>query len=109
MFGALEKQREELTSTVQALRSFEATYRSNLTRHLQSQIDVLGSGSEEPADPPVALDEAPAARPAAAPAAATAAGTEQAAAADADGAPAGGSTATTSDTPRLDALLGDQR
>jgi len=110
MFSELEKQREELTSTVHALRSFEATYRSNLTRHLQSQIDVLASGREEPADPPAALDEAPTPRPTPA-AGAAAAGTEQATAADDDDAPTGGggSTATASDTPRLDALLGDQR
>src|ERR687889_641583 len=41
MFGNLEKQREQLTATVNALRAFEATYRSNLTTHLKSQIDVL--------------------------------------------------------------------
>ena len=57
MFGDLEKQREQLKTTVAALRSFESTYRANLTRHLQSQIEVLASGREEPADPPAALAE----------------------------------------------------
>ena len=86
MFGELEKQREELTATVHALRSFEATYRGNLTRHLQSQIDVLASGREEPADPPAALDEAPTSRQTPA-AGAAPAGAEQATATDDDDAP----------------------
>src|SRR3712207_1940279 len=55
LFGELEQQREQLSSTVHALRAFEATYRQNLTRHLQSQIEVLASGREEPADPPAGL------------------------------------------------------
>jgi len=105
MFGELEHQRDELTATVHALRSFEATYRSNLTQHLQSQIQVLASGREEPADPPAALDQPPAARPTAPAPAAD--GEDQGASPSAgDGAPAA---SPTSDTPRLDALLGDQR
>jgi DivIVA domain-containing protein len=109
MFGELEKQRDELTSTVQALRSFEATYRSNLTRHLQSQIEVLASGNEEPADPPAALDEAATARPTSAGPAGPDA-PAQPSGPGADDTPAGGAAETTaSDTPRLDALLGDQR
>jgi DivIVA domain-containing protein len=106
MLSQLEKQRDELASTVHALRTFEATYRGNLTRHLQGQIDVLASGREEPADPPAVLAEAPVARPGA---------SAPAAAPDADAKPAGADTSsataapTTSDTPRLDALLGDER
>ena len=42
MFGDLERQRDELTATVSSLRTFEATYRSNLTSHLRSQIETLG-------------------------------------------------------------------
>lgn len=106
MFGELEHQRDELTATVHALRGFEATYRSNLTRHLQSQIEVLASGREEPADPPAALDQPPAPRPTApAPAAADQEG-QAGSPAPAGDAPAA---APGSDTPRLDALLGDQR
>ena len=52
MFGDLEKQRDELTATVSALRAFEATYRSNLTNHLRSQIEALESGRAEPSDVP---------------------------------------------------------
>jgi DivIVA domain-containing protein len=109
LFGELEKQRDELTATVHALRAFEATYRSNLTRHLQSQIDVLASGKEEPADPPSVVDEPPPARTGAVPATAEGGPDQPATSAGegaADGAPA---TAPTSETPRLDALLGDQR
>ena len=52
MFGDLEKQRDELTATVTALRTFEASYRTNLTNHLRSQIETLESGRAEPEDPP---------------------------------------------------------
>ena len=38
MFGDLQKQREDLDKAVTALRTFEATYRRNLTNHLRSQI-----------------------------------------------------------------------
>jgi hypothetical protein len=109
MFGELEEQRDQLKTTVNALRAFEAAYRSNLTAHLQSQIEVLASGSEEPADPPAALS-APVGRSngaASTPAndERTGGSTEQQAAVDGDGVPVTGG----SDTPRLDALLGDQR
>ncbi len=103
MFGTLEKQREELSSTVTALRSFESTYRSNLTGHLQSQIEVLSSGSAEPADPPAVLS---------APATGSA-GQQQRAEGSAEAgtgnAAQSNGTPPQSDTPRLDALLGDQR
>ena len=55
MFGDLERQRDELTATVAALRSFEATYRANLTSHLRSQIEMLEAGRAEPTDPPEAV------------------------------------------------------
>jgi len=112
MFGDLEKQREELKVTVNALRTFEATYRSNLTRHLQSQIEVLASGSEEPADPPAALSEPPADRSSGA--GSTGAGSETTSEDAATAGPQGDDAppredGPSSDTPRLDALLGDQR
>ena len=59
MFGDLEKQRDELTASVAALRSFEATYRSNLTGHLRSQIETLESGRAEPADAPEVVRDQP--------------------------------------------------
>ena len=106
LVGELEEQRDALTATVLALRDFEATYRANLTRHLQSQIEALESGSEQPADPPAALADASAARDGASaqdgPAPQADGGTPDASAGDSA---AGGQ----SETPRLDALLGDQR
>ena len=104
LFGELEQQREQLSNTVHALRAFEATYRQNLTRHLQSQIEVLASGHEEPADPPPGITPPVAARTSEPqPAAERPAPAEDEAdrqRPDQDG---------TSETPRLDALLGDQR
>lgn len=116
MFGELEQQRDQLSATVAALRHFESTYRGNLTRHLQSQIETLSSGREEPPNPPAGLVDAAApatgapggdaAAPGAGPATA---GTSHAGATAADqDAPTQGGGAS-SDTPRLDALLGDQR
>src|SRR5918997_6365037 len=52
MFGDLEKQRDDLTKAVTALRNFEAAYRANLTNHLRSQIESLETGRSEPVDPP---------------------------------------------------------
>ncbi len=114
MFGDLEKQREQLTSTVQALRSFESTYRGNLTAHLRSQIEVLESGDAEPADPPAALADAPAARRNGGTGSPAAPRSPQPQAADRpapveDDTPTSGGGSASSDTPRLDALLGDQR
>ncbi len=97
LFSDLEKRRDELTHTVEALRGFEAAYRSNLTSHLRSQIESLESGKAEPAEVPEILRHRPAGGPAP-----TAGPTE--AQAEKDNSPA----ATTSNTPRLDALLGDQ-
>ncbi len=104
LVGELEKQRDGLVSTVSALRQFEAKYRSNLTSHLRSQIESLESGEDEPSDAPAILGKVESsggrqrnlseAKPVAQP--------------DRDEAPTlGGGSA--SDTPRLDALLGDQR
>jgi DivIVA domain-containing protein len=113
MFGDLEKQRDELTSTVAALRSFEATYRANLTSHLRSQIEMLEDGRAEPTDAPEAVADQR-----------TVEGTnngsgpnvpaepepEAAPVQERDDAPTlGGGGSPTSNTPRLDALLGDQR
>jgi DivIVA domain-containing protein len=123
MFGNLERQREHLTATVNALRAFEATYRSNLTAHLKSQIDVLASGSEEPPNPPAALAEATAHANGGGPTHPESGQRPDAqgegakgedAQADGDGAAAAPGQgedrpAGSSDTPRLDALLGDQR
>jgi DivIVA domain-containing protein len=103
MFGDLQKQREDLTKTVVALRTFEANYRRNLTNHIRSQIETLETVRLEPADAPEVIRSA---------------GPEQSSSnkngvslregAPRDDTPTmGGGQAT--ETPRLDALLGDQR
>jgi DivIVA domain-containing protein len=103
MFGDLQKQREDLTKTVVALRTFEANYRRNLTNHIRSQIETLETVRLEPADAPEVIRSA---------------GPEQGSSnkngvplregAPRDDTPTmGGGQAT--ETPRLDALLGDQR
>ena len=108
MFGDLERQRDELTATVSALRSFEAAYRANLTNHLRSQIESLESGRAEPSEPPdVVRDLRPEASTNGS------GNVEQqhdgAHQPERDEAPTLGGGTTTSNTPRLDALLGDQR
>ena len=55
MFGDLQKQREDLTKTVIALRTFEANYRRNLSNHIRSQIETLETVRLEPADAPEAI------------------------------------------------------
>ena len=104
LVGELAEQREALTATVLALREFEAKYRANLTRHLESQIEALASGNEEPADPPAVLAAASANQGGGA----GAASPDDASRSQGDAAePSTGE--GTSETPRLDALLGDQR
>jgi DivIVA domain-containing protein len=103
MFGDLQKQREDLTKTVIALRTFEANYRRNLSNHIRSQIETLETVRLEPADAPEAIRNV---------------GPESSSNKNGaplrEGAPRGGETPTmaggqTTETPRLDALLGDQR
>jgi DivIVA domain-containing protein len=109
MFGDLEKQRDDLTAAVAALRKFEAAYRANLTNHLRSQIESLETGRSEPVDPPdVVRDLRPVDKNTNG---ASAAGDSESAPAqgERDDAPTLGGGTPTSNTPRLDALLGDQR
>jgi DivIVA domain-containing protein len=110
MFGDLERQRDDLTAAVAALRNFEAAYRANLTGHLRNQIESLESGRAEPADAPDVVRDL---RPE--PNTNGSGSGEQHEGAhlheQRDDAPTlgGGDAPTTSNTPRLDALLGDQR
>ena len=100
LFGELEKQRDQLAGAVVELRKFESDFRQNLTNELRSHIDSLSAGKSEPGSAPKILDEVQPKsgddKPAAAKEAPKPAVTPQ-------------SQATPSDTPRLDALLGDQR
>jgi DivIVA domain-containing protein len=52
MVAELEQQRDRLGATVMDLRKFEAAYRSNLTTHLRTQIETLESGRAEPENAP---------------------------------------------------------
>jgi hypothetical protein len=110
MFGDLERQRDDLTAAVAALRNFEAAYRANLTNHLRGQIESLESGRAEPAETPDVIRDL---RPE--PSSNGSANGEQPHEAphpvERDEAPTlgGGGSTSSSNTPRLDALLGDQR
>jgi DivIVA domain-containing protein len=105
MFGDLERKRDELTATVTALRTFEATYRSNLTDHLRSQIETLESGRSEPQDAPDVVRDL---RPVEDSTKRNGDSAHDGQPQERDETPTLGGGAT-SDTPRLDALLGDQR
>jgi len=62
LFGDLEAERDSLTESVTKLRDFEANYRRNLSRHLQDQITSLENNALEPKDRPAVLDADPASR-----------------------------------------------
>ncbi len=57
LFSALEQERDALRGRVDHLRSFEATYRNNLTNQLQSQVRSLSEATLEPGDTPAILSE----------------------------------------------------
>ncbi len=76
LFADLETERDDLKQKVGFLRTFEGTFRKNLTNHLQAQLNSLSNASLEPPNPPALLTEGP---------------------------------LISSTTPRLDALLSEQR
>lgn len=110
MFGQLEQQRDELSAAVTDLRQFESTYRSSMVGLLRKQIEAVESGQAEPAGiPQLARDlDKPRSADASESGAQNPAEGErvEGEAANSSDAKAG---APASDTPRLDALLGDQR
>ena len=57
LFTALDQERDLLRGKVDHLRSFESTFRTNLTNHLQSQIKALTEANLEPSDTPEILSE----------------------------------------------------
>jgi DivIVA domain-containing protein len=57
LFTELETERDTLRTRVEKLRGFEASFRSNLTQQLQSQITSLQEAVLEPGDTPDLLDE----------------------------------------------------
>ncbi len=112
MFGGLERERDELSTSVRRLREFEAMYRANLTSQLHEQLAALESLHAEPDDAPeLSTPVEPSAETASDPAAGD--GDEGGGSSDRDeqrhDATGGTSGDTASDTPRLDALLGEQR
>jgi DivIVA domain-containing protein len=109
MFGDLERQRDDLTAAVAALRNFEAAYRSNLTTHLRKQIETLESGGAEPVEVPDVVREVKPAESSSNGISTTPQnehGADQPQRREEVPSYSGGSG---SNTPRLDALLGDQR
>lgn len=56
LFSGLEKERDQLSGAVADLRQFEAQYRQNLTAHLQSQLEVVGGHHGEPDAVPALLN-----------------------------------------------------
>jgi DivIVA domain-containing protein len=108
MFGDLEKQRDDLTAAVTALRNFEAAYRTNLASHLRRQIESLESGRAEPVEVPDVIRELK-------PTESSSNGTVQSSEhgpvdqPQREEAPSFSRGGSPSNTPRLDALLGDQR
>ena len=109
MFGDLEKQRDELTAAVAALRKFEAAYRANLTNHLRAQIESLETGRSEPVDPPDVIRDLRPVDTSTNGAGSSSDSETTPAQGERDDAPTLGGGSPTSNTPRLDALLGDQR
>jgi cell division septum initiation protein DivIVA len=105
MFGDLERQRDDLTAAVASLRNFETAYRTNLTSHLRTQIETLESGRAEPGEIPDVVREL---KPVEGHANGIVSGQGEHGADQREDAPSysGG---PSSNTPRLDALLGDQR
>ena len=110
MFGDLERQRDDLTAAVAALRNFEAAYRTNLTTHLRKQIETLEAGGAEPGEIPDVVRDA---KPTESNSNGIIIG-QQGEHGGADqpqhrGEAPSYSGSAGSNTPRLDALLGDQR
>lgn len=97
MFGQLEQQRDELQASVADLRNFESHYRSNLTAHLRGQIDTLEGSTFEPSEKPSLVPDANSTEGPAG------AGSDAGSASQGNDGDQGAS-----NTPRLDALMGDQ-
>lgn len=57
LFGELEKQRDQLAASVSELRKFEADFRQNLSSELRGHIDRLAGGKAEPQPVPAVLNE----------------------------------------------------
>jgi DivIVA domain-containing protein len=107
MFSELERQRDLLSTSVRELRNFEANFRSNLTGQLRRHIDTLEASKAEPHDSPQVVRDLED-KPDRYSRDNSKNGTQSSYGSDNDSPTLGGGSPT-SDTPRLDALLGDQR
>lgn len=56
MFSALEAERDQLIGRVGGLRSFEGSYRDNLVKHFEAQLDAVKKISAEPVEKPELLN-----------------------------------------------------
>lgn len=101
LFDELEKQRDQLAASVFELRKFESDFRQNLTNELRGHIDHLTTGKAEPASTPAVLNEL-GRNGSSQDTSSEPDRSENAAAQDAE------QEGSTSQTPRLDALLGEQ-
>jgi DivIVA domain-containing protein len=133
LLDALHAERDDLQVAVGKLRGFEASFRTNLTDELRRHITSLETGTAQPYDVPALAEPSAVAQAEQRSAAAGAVVGGGETAGDADATEAGDSAdgaapsdkgesvfpdddpvddaddSTKSDTPRLDALLGDQR
>ncbi|GAB3761874.1 DivIVA domain-containing protein [Microlunatus parietis] len=112
MFSELERQRDQLSNSVRELRNFEANFRSNLTGQLRRHIDTLEASRAEPVDTPQLvrdLDDKPEPRSMRDNSQKNGTGPSPYGSSVDNDSPTLGGGSPTSDTPRLDALLGDQR
>lgn len=103
LFEELEKQRDQLAASVSELRTFESDFRQNLTNELRGHIDHVSSGKAEPSPVPAVLNDLrPDGHTSSQPTRGEEGNQQPDNQTEADQQP------TTSDTPRLDALLGEQ-
>jgi DivIVA domain-containing protein len=113
LFGDLDRQRETLTETVARLRDFEQHYRANLHDHLRDQLDTLDRVSLEPqGGPERTAPREPFTAPTDGETSVRTASDPESRGAHVQGAHDDSEAVEgsgPSDTPRLDALLGDQR
>lgn len=106
LFASLERERDHLQNAVAQLRAFEQNYRKTFTGHLKEQLQAIDGLAFEPSAKPALADRAAAG--------AGAAGPGQSGGSDrGDGTDRPGSAPQAqgrdSSTPRLDALLGENR
>ena len=112
LFSGLERERDQLSGSVVELRQFEAQYRQNLTSHLQAQLEAVGGHHGEPEAVPALMNAQNAPGQGETDGRGDSEGQHQSNEGESprgrrDGAEDQSATDGGSETPRLDALLGD--